>query len=379
MAVGVLGTVAAVGVPAAAAAARPRATQKKWVDLGPGQAYGINNAGQVVGGVGSNGTFRAVMWQNGTEVDLGTLPGLKQCSASAINNAGQVVGQCSNKGSTESHAFLWTRGVMKDLGTLPGSTDAGATAINADGDVVGVSIPKGMTVFHAVLWKNGTIRDLGVLGSGYVQSIARGINNSDQIVGWSTQTSKDRAGVRLGERHDARAARAERRSERSLGDQQQGPGRRRPAVGWPEAGAVGRRLRDRVDHDGSGLRCARDQPGGELAGWVDTAGGPTHAAMWAGKKLDDLGSVRGAPTVATAINDKGEVAGRTRPLAGHRGGRAARVSRRPARSTARRRPAAAGSTTPRADRSGWAAARARPPAADRSAVNLRRARRSRSS
>ncbi len=311
MVVGVLGTVAAVGVPAAAAAARPRATQKKWVDLGPGQAYGINNAGQVVGGVGSNGTFRAVMWQNGTEVDLGTLPGLKRCSASAINNAGQVVGQCSNKGSTESHAFLWTRGVMKDLGTLPGSTDAGATAINADGDVVGVSIPKGMTVFHAVLWKNGTIRDLGVLGSGYVQSIARGINNSDQIVGWSTQTSKvEQAFVWANGTMHALPAPSDAQSEAS-GINNKGQvagalllGGLKPVL-WTGGSAI---ELNTLGQDSAAL--AINQVG-EVAGWVDTAGGPTHAAMWAGKKLTDLGSVRGGDTVATAINDAGEVAGRT--------------------------------------------------------------------
>jgi probable HAF family extracellular repeat protein len=309
--VGVLSVTATVGVPATAAAARPRATQKAWVDLGPGQAYGINNADQVVGSVGGSGSFRAVMWQNGKQVELGSLPGLKECGASAINNAGQVVGQCSNASFSVSHAFLWSRGAIKDLGTLPGSSDSGATAISQSGDIAGVSTPQGDSRQHAVLWRNGAIRDLGVLGSGYVQSIARGINNGDQVVGWSTQSSGfEQAFVWANGTMHALKAPTGTQSEASGIDNE----------GHVAGGLLGGGLKPALWAGGPAIELptlGRDasalavNQGGELAGWVDTAGGGTHAAMWVGRKLIDLGSVRGGTTIAASINDNGEVAGRT--------------------------------------------------------------------
>ncbi len=317
LAVGVLGAAAAVGVTAAAAKAGPRAAQKTWVDLGPGQANGINNADQIVGSVGGTGSFSAVMWQNGKQVALGQLPGLKECGASAINNAGMIVGQCSNPGFTVTHAFIWFRGVIKDLGTLPGSTDAGATAIAPNGDVAGVSVPKGATNLHAVLWKNGAIHDLGVLGPNYVQSIARGINSSDQIVGWSTQSSGfEQAFVWANGRMTALQAPAGDQGEASgINDSGQVSG---GLLGggfkaglWDGGSAI---VLPAKGQDAAALAINR---GGQLAGWIDTATGATHAAMWSNRKLVDLGSVRGALTIATSINDKGEVAGRIEPDSGN--------------------------------------------------------------
>lgn len=59
--------------------------------------------------------------------------------------------------------------------------------------------------------------------------------------------------------------------------------------------------------DGAALAINQD---GQLGGWVDTADGGTHAAIWSNRRLIDVGSVRNAPTIATAINVHGEVAGR---------------------------------------------------------------------
>src|SRR5207253_2421014 len=47
-----------------------------------------------------------------TAVQIGGL----YTTAYGLNDAGQVVGQAGN------HAFLWQNGVMTDLGTLPGGT-----------------------------------------------------------------------------------------------------------------------------------------------------------------------------------------------------------------------------------------------------------------
>jgi len=129
-------------------------TSGTMTDLGafPGQccgqlpsaaAYGINDAGQVVG-MSSSGTQmwqRAFMWQPSTGlVDLGWLPdqkGKKHSWAQDINNASQVVGISNGR------AFLWKAGVgMLDLNALiskrSGWVLERAYAINDAGWIVGM-------------------------------------------------------------------------------------------------------------------------------------------------------------------------------------------------------------------------------------------------
>jgi probable HAF family extracellular repeat protein len=122
------------------------------------QAFGINDAGQVVGA--SDLQIRvdvphAFIWQNGTMTDLG-LGNFRL--AYGINGSGQVVG--------EVPAFLWQNGTRTDLG--PGA----AYGINASGQIVGTSGS------NAVLWQNGAMTTLGT-------GVAYGINASGQIVGFS--------------------------------------------------------------------------------------------------------------------------------------------------------------------------------------------------
>lgn len=84
------------------------------------EPHDINNAGVVVGGGQVPTTdeeagldLRAVLWQDGTIVDL-TAQGWRGCCALAINERGQIVGV----GATESGEFrpvLWQDGVMREL------------------------------------------------------------------------------------------------------------------------------------------------------------------------------------------------------------------------------------------------------------------------
>jgi probable HAF family extracellular repeat protein len=56
-------------------------------------AYGVNNAGQVVGQSNVNGLPYATEWSGDSIINLGVLPGYTYSSAFAVNNSGQAVGE----------------------------------------------------------------------------------------------------------------------------------------------------------------------------------------------------------------------------------------------------------------------------------------------
>jgi probable HAF family extracellular repeat protein len=128
-------------------------------------ATAINNRGQVVGwsdlpgDTPTNGTTHSFLWQDGIMTDLGTLPDLgtppdeTSTYAYGIDDAGHVVGQsCGQNGC---QAFLWQNGTMTDLNTIahlttPGSFDlVQAEGINSQGEIVGNAIDNNTGYFLA--------------------------------------------------------------------------------------------------------------------------------------------------------------------------------------------------------------------------------------
>jgi probable HAF family extracellular repeat protein len=200
------------------------------------QAYGINNAGKVIGfSFNSQGFSRGFAWTQGKGmIELGTLPGGTYSAAIAIDSLGDVVGysdysnsngvanavgwtpdgkihnlgalpgsafnNClgvNDKGKVVGtsvlsagilHAFLWTRTVgIKDIGTLPGGSQSYGGSVNASGYIAGGSDSSNFPgLFHAVVWDlNLKIHDLGTLPGGNA-STASQITDSGVIVGTST-------------------------------------------------------------------------------------------------------------------------------------------------------------------------------------------------
>jgi len=143
-------------------------------------AFEINDAGQVVGSIGSN----AVLW-NGTTVNVLDSLGGNYSSPEAINNAGQVVGT-SLTGAGAYHATLWNGTTATDLGTLLSGSTSFAHGINNFGHVVGEY--SGLEA-RAFLWDGSTMADLNsyldasTVSAGWVLNSAQDINDKGQIIG----------------------------------------------------------------------------------------------------------------------------------------------------------------------------------------------------
>lgn len=168
------------------------------------RAYGINAAGQVVGGsYTAGGAWHAYRTGPNRSIipstdDLGTLGG-SFSEAYGINAVGDVIGWAYTA-QASPHAFLWRDlngngrsdgGEMRDLGTFGGATSV-AYAINAAGRVVGEAdtssgVPRAFRT--APLGNvNAAGNNLGTLGGPRSRALA--INNLGHVVG----TSQDAAG-----------------------------------------------------------------------------------------------------------------------------------------------------------------------------------------
>ncbi|WP_442485613.1 hypothetical protein [Aeoliella sp. SH292] len=150
-------------------------------------ANAINDLGQIVGQVRSDGDY-AYLWNSPNDArDLGTLhpegPGYGS-KALDINNRGQVVGESAY--SLGSRAFIWSEATgMQSLGTLgPINTDNQARGINELGHVVGFASTN-FTNDHAFYWTPELgMQDIEADPSDTTrQSYASAINDRDEVAG----------------------------------------------------------------------------------------------------------------------------------------------------------------------------------------------------
>lgn len=269
-------------------------------------AWGINDAGQVIGSSPLGTLQRAYRWQDGTIIDLGTLGGAMS-SAHAINDAGQVVG-ITQTTSGANRAFLWEEGVgMRDLG------GGEAFAINDAGQVVG------RTPQHAFLWEDGVgMRNLGTLGGN--TSVAYGINNAGQVVGAAATASGathaflwEDDGSPTGTMKDLGTLGGPTSIAYDINDAGQVVGMSQTIAGggyrailWEDG--VG--MQDIGTFYGDAAGATAINNAGQIVGWNwDNASEEYHSVMWDNGVTKDLGKFDGNDGIANAINDLGHVAG----------------------------------------------------------------------
>jgi probable HAF family extracellular repeat protein len=160
--------------------------------------YGINASGRVTGSWGYGASAHAFITDtNGIMSDLGTLSTGNSSIGYAINASGQVTGW-ANVANGNLHAFVSnSNGIMSDLGSLDGIGGSIGYGINDNGQVVGTS--NAVNEMHAFVTENGSMKDLNSLMvasvTGWVLNEARGINNAGQIAGTGTYNGMSRAFV----------------------------------------------------------------------------------------------------------------------------------------------------------------------------------------
>jgi probable HAF family extracellular repeat protein len=173
------GTVAGWGQSASGAQQAFVSTSQGLQPLSPGSpesyAYGINDAGTVVGTTAVNGQVHGTIWSASGPTDLGA-----GAYAMGINDSGQVVGGNGN-------AFVVSNGQVQSLGTISGENWSAAYGINDAGTVVGDGRLANGT-FRGIVWSpDGSMILLGTFGG--ASSQATDINDSGEVVGFASVAS----------------------------------------------------------------------------------------------------------------------------------------------------------------------------------------------
>ncbi len=146
-------------------------------------ATGINNLGQIVGAYVSNANVvSGYIYANGNYTSLSD-PLYNIIQPLGINDLGEVVGVWGNSSNPET-GFIYDDGVYTEL-TDPGFSQVVPYGINDSGQIVGeLFSDTNPDVIEAFIYTNGVYNILQMPSSSVIQTYARGINNSGQIVGY---------------------------------------------------------------------------------------------------------------------------------------------------------------------------------------------------
>ncbi len=154
-----------------------------WQDqLGPGQgARGVNDAGTIVAHRAlSDNTFQSIKIEGGVVTTL-SFSDWSNIAAFGINNAGAIVGSGDYNGTTQ--VFLAAGSTIAPLAVPTGITQATATAINSLGQIVGWGVDGDGNRQSFIC--DGTTCSV-IDSTGWSQLQVWGINDKGTIVGWGT-------------------------------------------------------------------------------------------------------------------------------------------------------------------------------------------------
>ena len=147
-------------------------------------AYGVNNAGVVVGNWAnpSTGNIDAFVYSKGVYTDVVPTAGSVYATLTAVNNAGTAVGAYAGADGVY-HGFTYANGAVTLLPDIsPLATETYTNGINKAGTIVGVSsMDPSYSPFSAFVLQNGAFTSYnypGAASTGFV-----GINDAGVIVG----------------------------------------------------------------------------------------------------------------------------------------------------------------------------------------------------
>lgn len=228
-------------------------------------ASAINNAGQIVGSSTYNiyGNLAPTIWTAGVAASLPFIP-ISSGSAYAINELGQAVGSTG----WLNHATSYFGGNANDLGVYGAGDQSAAFGINDSQQIVGYSRGADFVV-RATVWEGGKMTALGTVGG--IGSFAYAINQSSQVVGFSWTANN-------GGRH---------------------------ATSWTNGVATDLGTLGGSESFAYGLNDL-----GQVVGSSKTAGNSlVSAVLWQGGTVTSLDSLGGSETAAGAINAAGLIVG----------------------------------------------------------------------
>lgn len=155
---------------------------------GPGIIYyappvTINNHGQVTGNFAAGNGSRSFIFNDGQPAYFGVLKDAGNFYPEEINNRGQILGRATQRNGG-MRPLLWRDGEMIDLAALDGDPFT-PSALNDDGVVAGWITPTNGVAKQpqAILWENGKARRLNQGTSKSSHAVA--LNNSGTVVGYA--------------------------------------------------------------------------------------------------------------------------------------------------------------------------------------------------